>query len=151
MCIRVTQWLAHKCACETFHIGFENFLDALATSYAKRKEAKALGLLILSNHCNKFDAPWCFPIYKTSNFIFFKWVKVCAASAMQTLTMSYVFNIWMSSKINQTIATQKTLIAWSKVLMTEPWPCHLLLEFALKNLTLNILPIMYSQNLLMHL
>ena len=26
--------------------------------------------LILSNHCNKFDALWCFQIYKIVNFIF---------------------------------------------------------------------------------
>ena len=51
MCTSVTEWLAHKCACETFHIGFENFLDALATSYAKRKEAKALGLFIQGSSC----------------------------------------------------------------------------------------------------
>ena len=40
------RWQAHERACETFHLHFENFLDALSTSYVKRKEAGALGLLI---------------------------------------------------------------------------------------------------------
>ena len=63
ICPSVTRWQAHKRACETFHLHFENFLDALSTSYVKQKEAEALGLtrihsrLILSNHCKKFDAP----------------------------------------------------------------------------------------------
>ena len=46
ICPSVTRWQAHKRACETFHLHFENFLDALSTSYATRKEAKALGLFI---------------------------------------------------------------------------------------------------------
>ena len=41
-----TQWQVHEGACETFHLHFENFLDALSTSYAKQNEAEALGLFI---------------------------------------------------------------------------------------------------------
>ena len=46
-----TRWQAHERACETFHLLFENFLDALSTSYAKRKEAEALGLFIQGSSC----------------------------------------------------------------------------------------------------
>ena len=46
ICPSLTRWQAHERACETFHLHFENFLDALSTSYATRKEAKALGLFI---------------------------------------------------------------------------------------------------------
>ena len=46
ICPSVTRWQAHERACETLHLHFENFLDALSTSYAIRKEAKALGLFI---------------------------------------------------------------------------------------------------------
>ena len=42
---------AHKHACETFHLHSENFLDALSTSYAKQKEAEALGLFIQGSSC----------------------------------------------------------------------------------------------------
>ena len=51
ICPSVTRWQAHKRACETFHLHFENFLDALSTSYAKRKEAEALGLFIQGSSC----------------------------------------------------------------------------------------------------
>ena len=46
ICPNATQWQAHECACETFHLHPENFLDALSTSYAKQNEAEALGLFI---------------------------------------------------------------------------------------------------------
>ena len=42
----VTRWQAHERACETLHFHSENFLDALSTPYATRKEAEALGLFI---------------------------------------------------------------------------------------------------------
>ena len=71
---RVTWWQAHERACEIFHLYFENFLDAFSTPYAKQKGSwstrAVYSRLILSNHCNKFDALWCFQIYKTVNFIF---------------------------------------------------------------------------------
>ena len=51
ICPSVTRWQAHKRACETFHLHFENFLDALSTSYATRKEAEALGLFIQGSSC----------------------------------------------------------------------------------------------------
>ena len=47
----VTRWEAHERACEAFHLHFENFLDALSTSYAKRKKAEALGLFIQGSSC----------------------------------------------------------------------------------------------------
>ena len=40
-----------KHACETFHLHFENFLDVFSTSYAKQKEAEALGLFIQGSSC----------------------------------------------------------------------------------------------------
>ena len=46
ICPSVTRWQARERACETLHFHFENFLDALSTSDATRKEAKALGLFI---------------------------------------------------------------------------------------------------------
>ena len=49
----LTRWQAHECACETFHLHFENFLDALSTSYAKRKEAEALRLFIQGSSCHQ--------------------------------------------------------------------------------------------------
>ena len=51
ICPSVTRWQAHKRACETFHLHFENFLDALSTSYVKQKEAEALGLFIEGSSC----------------------------------------------------------------------------------------------------
>ena len=51
ICPTVTRWQAHKRACETFHFHFENFHDALSTSYATRKEAEALGLFIQGSSC----------------------------------------------------------------------------------------------------
>ena len=51
ICPSVTRWQAHERACETFHLHFENFLDGLSTSYAKRKEAEALGLFIQGSYC----------------------------------------------------------------------------------------------------
>ena len=39
ICPSVTQWQAYERACETFHLHSENFLDALSTSYAKRKDS----------------------------------------------------------------------------------------------------------------
>ena len=51
ICPSVTQWKAHECACEIFLLHFENFLEALLTSYAKRKEAEALGLFIQGSFC----------------------------------------------------------------------------------------------------
>ena len=51
ICPSVTQWEAHERACETFHLHFENFLEALSTSYVKQKEAKALGLFIEGSSC----------------------------------------------------------------------------------------------------
>ena len=51
ICPSVTQWQAHERACERFHLHFENFLDVLSTSYAKRKEAEALGLFIQGSSC----------------------------------------------------------------------------------------------------
>ena len=51
ICPSVTQWQVHKLACETFHLHFANFLDALSTSYAERKEAEALGLFIQGSSC----------------------------------------------------------------------------------------------------
>ena len=51
ICPSVTRWQAHERAYETFHLHFGNFLDALSTSYAKRKEAKALGLFIQGSSC----------------------------------------------------------------------------------------------------
>ena len=50
ICPSVTRWQAHGCACETLHLHFENFLDALST-YAKRKEAEAPGLFIQGASC----------------------------------------------------------------------------------------------------
>ena len=41
ICPSSTRWQVHERACETFHLHFENFLHALSTSYAKRKEAEA--------------------------------------------------------------------------------------------------------------
>ena len=38
----ITRWQAKEHACETFHLHVKNFLDALSTSYAKRKEVEAL-------------------------------------------------------------------------------------------------------------
>ena len=35
ICPSITQWQAHKHACERFHLHFENFLDVLSTSCAK--------------------------------------------------------------------------------------------------------------------
>ena len=46
ICPSVARYQAHERACETFHLHFEKFLDALSTSYAKRKESEALGLFI---------------------------------------------------------------------------------------------------------
>ena len=51
ICPSITWWQAHECACETLYLHFENFLDALLTSYAKRKEAEALGLFIQGSSC----------------------------------------------------------------------------------------------------
>ena len=51
ICPTATRWQAHEHACETFHLHFQNFLDALSTSYAKRKEAEALGLFIQGSSC----------------------------------------------------------------------------------------------------
>ena len=51
ICPSLTRWQAHERACETFHLHFENFLDALSTSYATRKEAEALGLFIQGSSC----------------------------------------------------------------------------------------------------
>ena len=51
ICPSVTQWQAHERACERFHLHFENFLDVLSTSYAKRKEAEALGQFIQGSSC----------------------------------------------------------------------------------------------------
>ena len=51
ICPSRTRWQAHERACETFHLHFENFLDALSTSYAKQKEAEALGLFIQGSSC----------------------------------------------------------------------------------------------------
>ena len=73
ICSSVTRWQAHERACETFHLHFENFLDAPSTSCETKESwsTKAVhSRLILSNHCNKFDASWCFQIYKTADFIF---------------------------------------------------------------------------------
>ena len=47
----ITLWEALEHACETFHLHFENFLDVLSTSYAKRKIAEALGLFIQGSSC----------------------------------------------------------------------------------------------------
>ena len=47
----VTRWEAHERACEALYLHFENFLDALSTSYAKRKKAEALGLFIQGSSC----------------------------------------------------------------------------------------------------
>ena len=56
--LHITLWQTHEDACETFHLHFANFLDALSTSYAKRKEAEALGLFIQGSSSRlKFDAP----------------------------------------------------------------------------------------------
>ena len=46
ICLGITRWQAHEHACETFYLHFENFLDTLLTSYVKRREAEALGLII---------------------------------------------------------------------------------------------------------
>ena len=51
ICPSITRWQAHECACETSHLHFENFLDALSTSYAKQKEAEAIGLFIQGSSC----------------------------------------------------------------------------------------------------
>ena len=53
ICPSITQWQAHEHACETFHLHFENFLDALSISHAKQKEAEALGLFI---QCSSYQA-----------------------------------------------------------------------------------------------
>ena len=47
----ITRWQAHERACETFNLHYENFLDALSTSYVKRKEAEALELFIQGSSC----------------------------------------------------------------------------------------------------
>ena len=71
ICPSITWWQAHERAFETLHLHFENFLDALSTSYAKQKEAEALGLFIQGSLVKPlqhiFDAPWCFQIYKTAD------------------------------------------------------------------------------------
>ena len=37
--------------CETFYLHVKNFLDALSTSHAKRKQVEALGLFIQASSC----------------------------------------------------------------------------------------------------
>ena len=51
ICSSTTQWQVHERPCETFHLHFENFLDAISTSYAKQKEAEAPGLFIQGSSC----------------------------------------------------------------------------------------------------
>ena len=51
ICPSITQWQAHEHACETFHLHFENFLDALSISNAKRKGLEALGIFIQGSSC----------------------------------------------------------------------------------------------------
>ena len=51
ICPSVSRWQAHKHVCRKFHLHFENFLDALSTSYAKRKEAEAIELFIQGSSC----------------------------------------------------------------------------------------------------
>ena len=56
ICSSVTRWQAHERAYETFHLHFENFLDAPSTSYAKRKKAEALRLFIQGSYCQTIAA-----------------------------------------------------------------------------------------------
>ena len=56
ICLSVTRWQAHERACETFHLHFQNFLDAPSTSYSKQKKAEALRLFIQGSYCQTIAA-----------------------------------------------------------------------------------------------
>ena len=151
ICPSITRWQAHKCACETFHLHFEDFLDALATSYAKRKEAEALGLFIQGSSCQTIATNlMLLDVFKSIKplILFFQtskgacsvsdantYYQLCLQSLNELKEKPNYYNPENFNRLKQT-ADGKTLTV---------------LRFALKNLALNISSIMYSQNLLMHL
>ena len=95
ICPSITRWQAHKCACETFHLHFEDFLDALATSYAKRKEAEALGLFIQGSSCQTIAINFMLlDVFKSIKLLilFFQTSKG-ACSVTDANTMSYVSKV----------------------------------------------------------
>ena len=190
MCTSVTEWLAHKCACETFHIGFENFLDALATSYAKQKEAKALGLFIQGSSCQTIATNlMLLDAFKSIKLLilFFQMSKgVCSVSNTNTYyelclqclnefkdksnyCNSENFNCLKQSADDRTLTMPPSTWVRSQEFNFEHFTNHVFTKFidafvkkwlhfhkifllgiALKNLTLNFLSMVYSQNLLMH-
>ena len=113
ICPSVTRWQAHKRACETFHLHFENFLDALSTSYAKRKEAEALGLFIQGSSCQTIATNlMLLDVFKSIKplILFFQTSKgVCSVSNANTY---YELCLQKLNKLKEKpiIATQKTLI-----------------------------------------
>ena len=87
----------HKRACETFHLHFENFLDALST-YVKRKEAEALGLFIQGSSCQNIATNlMLLHVFKSIKLLilFFQMSKG-ACSVSDANTMSYVSKDSMS-------------------------------------------------------
>ena len=153
ICPSVTWWQAHKCAWETFHLHFENFLDALSTSYAKQKEAEVLRLFIQGSSCQTIARNFMlFDIFKWTKplILFFQtskgacsvsdantYYELCLQSLNELKEKSNYCNSENFNHLKQT-AHDKSL--------TMP----ICVRFVLKNLTLNILLNMYSQNLLMH-
>ena len=88
VCPSVTRWQAHKRACETSHLHFENFLDALSISYAKQKEAEALGLSSCQTIATSLMLPDVFKSIKPLTLFFQTSKGACSVSDGNT--MSYV-------------------------------------------------------------
>ena len=152
ICPSVTRWQAHERACETFHLHFENFLDALSTSYAKQKEAEALGMFIQSSSCQIIATNlMLFDVCKSIKLLilFFQTSKgACSVSHGNTY---YDLCLQRLSKLkekpnycNSENFNRLTQTADDKTLTMPPSAQARSLEF-----DFNLL-IMYSQNLLMH-
>ena len=97
----------------TFHLHFENCLDALSTSYVKLKEAEALGLFIQVSSCQTIATNlMLLDVFKSIKplILFFQTSKgVCSVSNANTY---YELCLQKLNKLKEKpiIATQKTLI-----------------------------------------
>ena len=113
ICPSVTRWQAHERACETFHLHSESFLDALSTSYAKRKEAEALELFIQGSTCKTIATNlMLLDVFKSIKLliIFFQTSKGACSVSDANIYYELCLQRLNELKKNHFIATLKNLI-----------------------------------------
>ena len=99
---------------QAFHLHFENFFDALSTSYVKQKEAELLGLFIQGSSCQTILSAnlMLLDIFKSIKplILFFQIsIGACSVSDANNYYELCLQRV-KSLKKHQIIATQKTLI-----------------------------------------